>query len=310
MRLPLVGLILGVAALGACGSQRLGLPSGPQGGAGRGGGSGLTGIGGRSSVTGGGGATAPSGDGGSSATGTGAVGGWTDTGPGATGGAGQATSTCAQLDAEYVSAIRTAQKCALGVPNQCQQTISAHLPVCDSCSTAINSVTNDLTVLRGLWLLDGCDSASGPCTDAGVCNIPTNTVCADTGDGTGKCSFVVSVPPHGDAGTASTGYCTDLIAQYGAALPAAQRCGTSAQCGSFVASALSPCPVCGTYVSDPSALNALRHQWLQASCQNTILETCIDSGPCPPAAVASCVGADAGQGSCMTTTSGGAPLSD
>jgi hypothetical protein len=300
MRLSFLGLVLGAAALGACGSQKLGGGGVPLGHRGTGGGSGLTGIGGGSSLTGVGGGTATSGDGGSSATGTGAIGGWTST---------DAGGSCAQLNDEYVSAIRIAQTCAVGVAYQCQQTISSHLPVCDSCSTAVNAITDSLGELRTLWEMAACDPPAGTrgCTDAGVCNTPTNTVCADTGDGTGKCSFVVSPPANGDAGTAGTPNCVRLAAQYAAALPAAEVCGTGAQCGNLVAASLSPCTVCGTYVSDPSVLNALRHQWLQANCQNIIAENCMDRAVCLPVAGFACVGADAGVGSCTAITSSGAP---
>jgi hypothetical protein len=117
------------------------------------------------------------------------------------------------------------------------------------------------------------------------------------------------VSPPATTPDAGVDYCQSLAAQYAAALPAARQCSTGTQCGNLVSTYLSPCPACTTYVSDPSALNALRHQWLQAGCENITGEACIGS-VCPQVVGFACAPGDGGQGSCTAVYSSGAPLSD
>jgi hypothetical protein len=311
MRSSLKGLILIAGLLAGC-RQPLTSPVVLGGGHGA---SGRAGAGSWStSPTGAGGGAAPSGAGGSGSTptpGTGATEGWSITDSGTfAGGAGGAPS-CAALVALYDVAIGQAQRCSVGTDGQCGEIVRAHLSACGSCPTYVNAgLASRPAQVETEWEKQGCGQIAdaGACLQA-PCPTPTNNTCADVGDGTGKCSFVTSSAPR-DAGRtadASASECANLATQYRAALAAAQRCSTDEQCAIPVPSALSPCPSCEAYVTDATALTALRDQWSQASCDTRVIQLCIDGLCARPTGVA-CVVGDGGQGSCTALYTPGAVL--
>jgi hypothetical protein len=114
--------------------------------------------------------------------------------------------------------------------------------------------------------------------------------------GTGGAGGTGGTGGTGDAGTAS---CSDLAAQYAAALPKAEVCevGATAQCQQAVTSSLSPCGGCATYVNDATALNAIAGTWKQQGCANVAVLcpaiTCLQPGP------GTCVAGDGGVARCQ-----------
>lgn len=115
--------------------------------------------------------------------------------------------------------------------------------------------------------------------------------------------------PTGSGGTSGTGgaggsasdagtYCAELVSRYSAALLAAESCdvGANGECDQEVAAGLSVCGSCGTFVHDPSTLNALSALWAQAGCGDGKYACPLIE--CPPALNNVCVASDGGRGLC------------
>ncbi len=299
MRSSVWGLVLAIAALGAC-TQQLGMGTFAPG---------HGGAGGRVAGAGAGGASANPGTGNAPGTGTGAVG-WS-TSDAAVPGDGSAAAMCDAFVAQYQAAMVQAQTCGLGSTGQCQQIVSAHLSACDSCRTYVNDATN-LLAITAAWEQAGCSMmAAGQTCGQGPCMTPTNNTCVDLGNGSGTCAFATSTGGGGASGAAAdagAGACADLAAQYDAALVAAQSCTVSSagQCEQTVPTALGPCfNNCLTYVNATSELNSIRSQWQSLGC-DSVTPFC-SGNSCPGALGSTCVGSPGSTGSCTQTAFASAP---
>lgn len=151
------------------------------------------------------------------------------------------------------------------------------------------------TLALGLGV--GCGSVSS-LNDGGGGN-------GGSGAGAGAAGQGGATGQAGQGGAGGGPSCGDLSAQYGDALPAAQRCeiGATGQCKKLVSSSLSPCFVnCMTYANDDSTLNNIKQSWVQAGCNNVAVL-------CPAIACLqptndTCVMGDGGGGVCSTASVG------
>jgi len=235
--------------------------------------------------TGGGGATP----------GTGGIAGGSGGGPSA--GAGGSTSfrsdggdICSSLQFQYNAALLDAQNCDLGADSQCQQQVPSQLTICSgACPTYVTDAA-PLNAILQRWIDTGC-AAQTLCPPVVECVAPPNNACLSIG-GRSLCSY-----PGLDV-------CTDLAAQYVAAMPAAQSCQVGAQypCTQPVVDRLTPCSnACTVYVTDATALSAIQQRWTQAGCAN-LPEACLLFACVTPVG-ATCEPADGGDGVCSTNYS-------
>ena len=118
------------------------------------------------------------------------------------------------------------------------------------------------------------------------------------GAGTGGLSGTGGISGHlgPDAGS----LCELLASQYSAELAAAQSCdvGSNGECQQAVASSLSPCGGCPTFVHDATVLNAIQQSWSNAGCANVTPAPPCALIECPAAMNGVCLATDGGQGSC------------
>jgi hypothetical protein len=109
----------------------------------------------------------------------------------------------------------------------------------------------------------------------------------------------------GGAGSDGGVSCSDLEAQYSAALGTARSCTVSAsgQCTQMVSGDLSPCfSNCQIFVNDATALNALKAQWLQAGCGAGVFAC--PAIACLQPSKGECVAGDGGGGICQPGQNG------
>lgn len=281
MRTPTLISIACALALGACGSHSLTGDNSGSGGAGTGGaGTGGAGTGARSS----------------------------------TGGSmGTMQAFCSSLEAGYQSALGAAKLCDVGTTASCAQQVSSSLSGCGSCPTFVTDASK-LTTIQQTYDQAGCQKLLAlPCID-GACPVANNNACVSIDGGSqGTCSYVPGSPGTGGAsgaggspgtggasGDAGVESCSDLAAQYRAALAAAKSCdpGAANQCASIVSSTLSPCSSgCVDYVNDASTLDVISRRWQAIGCGATTVA-------CPALACLKpvgslCTASDAGGGTCV-----------
>ena len=125
-------------------------------------------------------------------TGIGGCGSSSSTGDG--GGAGQGGGTsCADLEAQYMTAFAAATTCTVGAAGQCAQLASSSLSPCFiDCMTYVQSATA-LNSLKARWTAAGCGQKVTVCP-AIACVMPTAGSCATGDGGAGMC---VSAAPFG-----------------------------------------------------------------------------------------------------------------
>ncbi|HXU62134.1 MAG TPA: hypothetical protein VN962_10555 [Polyangia bacterium] len=216
------------------------------------------------------------------ATGGFATGGFATGGVGGTGGRLQAF--CSSLEDQYQRALGVAQLCDVGSTASCAQQANSSLRACGSCPTFVTDASA-LKTLQQSYDQAGCEKLVPPCYD-GVCAPANNNVCVSIDGGSqASCSYVPGTTgaggssgtggssggggASGDAGVVS---CSDLAAQYSAALAVAKSCDASVAnaCAQKVRASLSPCSTgCVDYVSDASQLTLIDRRWQALGCGNT-----------------------------------------
>jgi hypothetical protein len=281
MRTPALISLASALLLAACGSHAL---TGDQTGAG-------------------GAGTGGSGRGGSG------TGGLATGGAGVGGGGGRLQALCSSLEDQYQRALGAAQHCDVGSTASCAQQANSSLRSCGSCPTFVTDASA-LKTLQQSYDQAGCETLVPPCFD-GVCAPANNNVCVSIDGGSqGYCSYVPGTTgtgggsgaggssgtggTSGDAGVAS---CSDLAAQYSAALAVAKSCDPSSAnaCAQKVRASLSACSSgCVDYVSDASQLTLIDRRWQALGCGNTTVA-------CPAIACEQPAGS-----ACLVNAAGGA----
>lgn len=215
---------------------------------------------------------------------------------------GSQRTTCTSLAVQYEAAVSQAQRCTpASAADQCARTVPTHLSPCESCLSFVNDPTQAL-LIADQWLLAGCDQLTGSNCTQDVCPYPTNNVCLDMGDGTGRCS---SAPRIADQPDPVTGDCTVLLMRYAAAVGATQYCtpGAPDQCAKSVPSTLNPClQGCVSYLNDTTLVEVIVAEWKSLGCGNPDdASLCSDNAhTCPAAVPKTCMLYDNGVAICAS----------
>jgi hypothetical protein len=174
------------------------------GGSGAGGAS--SGAGGASSAAGHGGAGTSGGTGQAGSSGSGGTGGGNaghDGGVagsgGTTGGGGHSgdggVQSCADLQAQYATALVAARSCDAKATGQCAKLVSGSLSPCfSSCMTYVNDASA-LSEIKAKWIQAGCNSVPIACP-AIACLLPTGNMCVATDGGGGTCVTSSGLPTN------------------------------------------------------------------------------------------------------------------
>jgi len=101
------------------------------------------------------------------------------------GGQGGGNQTCADLQAQYTSALAAARACNPDRPGQCQQRVDTSVS-CKTCQTYVNDTT-ELDAIAASWSAAGCDQMHTICPLACVSPQPSHCAgsnAAQSGGGT------------------------------------------------------------------------------------------------------------------------------
>jgi hypothetical protein len=245
---------------------------------------------------------------GGAGTGGSGTGGRATGGAGVGGGGGKLQELCNSLEEQYQRALGAAQLCDVGSTAPCAQQTNSSLRSCGSCPTFVTDASA-LKTLQQTYDQAGCETLVPPCFD-GACLPANNNVCVSIDGGSqGYCSYVPGTTGTGGSGAGGSSgaggasgdagvvTCSDLAAQYSAALAVAKSCDASVAnaCAQKVRASLSPCSTgCVDYVSDGSELTLIDRRWQALGCGNTTVA-------CPAIACEQPAGS-----ACLANATGGA----